>query len=97
MSTRPGPLGQRLAAEIRAELGRQNRSRRWLAEQVGVPHNTLSRWVAGDTSPGVDYMNDMCVALGFTVSELLTAVQAKDHPGPHRRRSTDYLTIVAAA
>ena len=93
--TRPGPLGQRLAAEIRAELGRQNKSRRWLAEQVDASHATVARWIAGETSPGVDCMDAMCKALGFSVSELLTAVQAQEIRGPHRRRATDYITLVA--
>ena len=94
MST-PGPLGQRLAAEIRAELGRQSKSRRWLAEQVDSSHATVARWVAGETAPSVDCLDAMCKALGFTLAELLTAIQAQEQRGPHRRRATDYLTLVA--
>lgn len=93
MTNRPGPLGQQLAAEIRAELARQNKSRRWLAEQIDQPHATVARWISGQSSPGVDYMDDMCRALGFTVTDLLAAVQRKEHGGPERRRSTDRFLV----
>ena len=75
MTNRPGPLGQRIAAELRAELGRQDRSRRWLAEQVGAPHNTVARWVGGDTPPPLDALDAMCRALGLSVADLLSAVE----------------------
>lgn len=75
MTNRPGPLGQRIASELRAELGRQNHSRRWLADQIGLPHNTVARWVGGDTSPTLDALDAMCRALGITVPDLLASVE----------------------
>lgn len=71
MSSHPGPLGQLLATELRAEMGRQNRSRRWLAEQVHAPHNTVSRWIAGETSPPLDALDSMCAALGIDMAGLI--------------------------
>jgi transcriptional regulator with XRE-family HTH domain len=101
MSSRPGPIGQRIATELRAELARQNRSRRWLAEQIGQPHNTVNRWLMGESSPGVDNVDAMCRALGFTVADLIVAVQVEQEDGPipqqHRRRSGDRFRWVAAA
>lgn len=98
MTNRPGPLGQLLAAELRAELARQNKSRRWLAEQIHQPHATVNRWLSGESSPGVDYMDDMCKVLGFDVCDLLTACQSKlgNASRPHRRRLTDYTTLALA-
>lgn len=75
MSSRPGPLGQRIATEIRAELGRQSKSYRWLAEQLDVPHNTLSRWVGGKTCPPLDALDEMCQALGLNVVEVMAAAK----------------------
>lgn len=75
MTNRPGPLGQRIAAELRAELGRQDQSRRWLAEQIGAPHNTVARWVGGETPPPLDALDAMCRALGISVADLLAAVE----------------------
>lgn len=98
MSSRPGPLGQRLATELRAELARQNRSRRWLAECIGQPHNTVNRWLMGESNPGVDMVDAMCRALGFTVADLVVAVVCEQESGvPHpRRRVSDRFLGVAA-
>lgn len=109
MSIRPGPLGVRIATELRAELGRQNRSRRWLAEQLGVPHNTLSRWVGGETCPPLDELDRMCTALGLNVVEVMGAAKYRievergnmptiptQQTGGFGRRASDFLAFVAA-
>lgn len=75
MTNHPGPLGQRIAAELRAELGRQSHSRRWLADQIGAPHNTVARWVGGETPPPLDALDAMCRALGMSVADLLLSVE----------------------
>lgn len=86
MSNRPGPLAQRIAAELRAELGRQNLSRRWLAEQIGLSHVTVSRWVNGDGGMTFDALDAMCQALGMSVADLLAAVERNsDQPLPAPR------------
>lgn len=73
MSNRPGPLGQSIAAEIRAELGRQSRTRRWLAEQLGQNHVTVGRWVNGEGPMSFDALDAICEALGITVADLLSS------------------------
>lgn len=73
MTTTPGPLGQRTAAEIRAELARQKRSGRWLAEQIGAPTGTVARWIGGETSPPLDALYAMCRALGINVADIVSA------------------------
>lgn len=94
MSNRPGPLAQRIAAEIRAELGRQNQSRRWLAEQIGQSHVTVSRWVNGDGPMSFDALDDICRALAISVADLLvaadrsTATPSPRPPQTRRRAST---------
>lgn len=75
MTNRPGPLGQRIAAELRAELARQRHSGRWLAQQIGAPQNTVNRWLGGETAPNLDALDAMCRALGYNVADLLTAVE----------------------
>lgn len=73
MSTRPGPLAQSIAAELRAELGRQNHSRRWLADQIGQSHVTVSRWINGDGPMSFDALDAICEALRINVADLLGA------------------------
>lgn len=75
MSNRPGRLAQMIAAELRAELGRQNRSRRWLADQIDQSHVTVSRWINGDGPMSFDALDAICEALGITVGDLLAAVE----------------------
>lgn len=92
MSNRPGPLAQRIAAELRAELGRQNQSRRWLAEQIGQSHVTVSRWINGDGPMSLDALDAICETLGMTVADLLAAVEERgtavpDPRPPRTRRS----------
>lgn len=94
-SNTPGPLGQRLATELRAELGRQRKSGRWLANEIKAPHNTVARWLAGDSTPGIDAVAAMCRALGIRVVDLVHAVE---HEGITGRRASDrFLRAVRSA
>jgi transcriptional regulator with XRE-family HTH domain len=68
-------LEQRIAAELRAELARQGRSRHWLAEQIGKPVTTVARWLRGPQSPGFNDLDAMCQALGIGIADLLAAVE----------------------
>ena len=88
MTTTPGPLGQRTAAELRAELARQKKSGRWLAEQIGAPSGTVARWIGGETAPPLDALYAMCRALGINVADLVgTALRDGDlEPVIHIRR-----------
>ena len=105
----PGPIGQRVAAELRAELGRQNKSRRWLAEQINVPHNTVSRWVGGETCPPLDGLSAMCDALCIDMAELMAEAKWRNEMDQHRddaqgpkgggryfRRANDFQAAAAA-
>jgi transcriptional regulator with XRE-family HTH domain len=67
-------LEPRIAAELRAELARQGRSRHWLAEQIGKPVTTVARWLRGPQSPGLNDLDAICQALGMTIPDLLGAV-----------------------
>lgn len=89
----PGPLGQRTVAEIRAELARQKKSGRWLADQIGAPHNTVSRWIGGVTDPPLDVVYAMCRALGISVADIISAALRDGDLDPviplRRRRQAD--------
>lgn len=99
MSNRPGPLAQSIAAEIRAELGRQQKSRRWLADQIDQSHVTVSRWVNGDGPVSLDSLDAMCHALGISVADLLGAVERNrpaDTSTGARRTTGGYEALLAA-
>lgn len=58
-----------LIARKRKELGL---SQAELAEQIHVTDKAISRWETGRGMPGVDSLEPLAVALGLTVSELLS-------------------------
>jgi transcriptional regulator with XRE-family HTH domain len=68
-------LEQRIAAELRAELSRQRHSKTWLAKQIGRPTSTVARWLRGETSPTLNELDSICMALGMSVADLLAAVE----------------------
>lgn len=80
-------------------MARQKRSGRWMAEQIHQPHNTVARWLAGESNPGADHMDAMCRALGFRLADLVVAVQCQDEErrGKAQRRATDRLGLIAFA
>lgn len=94
MGNRPGPLAQRIAGEIRAELGRQNHSRRWLADQIGQSHVTVARWVKGEGPMSFDNLDAICEALHISVADLLAAADTAQES----RRNTHHIpdALVAA-
>lgn len=75
MDTDGRRLGQRMAAEFRAEMARQGRSRRWLAEQIGESHVTVGRWIKAETPMSVDVVDAICHALNLSISDLIAAVE----------------------
>lgn len=72
-----------VAGELRAALGRQGRSRRWLAERSGLPLTSVARWVRGDATVGLDELDVLARALGTTAPRLvLEAARAMARPRP---------------
>jgi transcriptional regulator with XRE-family HTH domain len=71
-STAP-TLTERAAAEIRAELGRQNISRTELARRMGVERMWLYHRLSGSTLLRVDDIERIAAALGVPVAQLLPA------------------------
>jgi transcriptional regulator with XRE-family HTH domain len=89
MDTQGRRLGQRMAAEIRAEMARQGISRRQLAETIGESHVTVGRWVKGETAMSLDVTDAICRALGLTVADLLSAVERNGGYEPVTRSATE--------
>lgn len=69
----PSPLTLRVSAEIRAELGRQQKSQRWLAERIGIDQAVVSRRLAAvNARPWTtDEIDRIAGALGVPVDRLL--------------------------
>lgn len=68
MSTTPTP---QITANIRAELGRQNKTRAALAREMGVTEMWLSRRVNAQTPFTVDDLATIAAALDVPMADLL--------------------------
>ena len=66
-------LSEAVVAEIRAEMGRQQRSARALAEQLGVSHIYLSRRFTGKVPLTLADVDRIAVALGVPASQFMPA------------------------
>lgn len=62
-------VASRIAAEVRAEMGRQNMSQQALADQLGWPQNRVSRRLNGGAA-----------LTPFTVIELMAVAAVLDVP-----------------
>lgn len=60
-----------VAAEVRAEMGRQNRDNNWLATQLDVNAMWVSRRLRGITDWSVDDMVRIAEVLGIPAARLL--------------------------
>ncbi len=78
MSDTP-PLAPFVAAEVRAEMARQNITSAALALRVGRPKQTVHRWTAGQTPSAVDDLPLVCEALGISLVELFTSAVERRH------------------
>lgn len=58
---------------IKVVLAEQNRSGKWLAEQLGKTNTTVSRWVQNKVQPSVEQLFDIAKVLGVDVKSLLNS------------------------
>ena len=65
------PTRADVAAEVRALLGRQDKSQRWLSEQTGIGAPGLSRRLKGERDFNLDELSSIATALGVPLSALL--------------------------
>lgn len=68
---RDDPTTIAVAAEIRAQLGRQNRTQAWLSEQTGIGAPSLSRRLKGHLPFSLDELDQIAAALDVPLRTLL--------------------------
>uniref|UniRef100_UPI004027A638 helix-turn-helix transcriptional regulator n=1 Tax=Bacteroides cellulosilyticus TaxID=246787 RepID=UPI004027A638 len=56
---------------IRVILAEQERTSKWLAEQVGKSRLTISRWTTNKSQPSVDQLYEIANVLNIDVRDLL--------------------------
>ncbi len=57
---------------LRVVLAEQDRTNRWLAEQLGKTEHTISRWCHNKSQPSVAQLNEIANVLNVDVRTLIT-------------------------
>lgn len=60
---------------LKIVLVEQNRTNKWLAEQLGKNITTVSRWCTNETQPGIETMIQIAEILKVDVRELLVSTK----------------------
>lgn len=59
---------------IRVALAEQNKTNRWLAEQMGKSEITISRWVQNKTQPSLEQLLQVAKFLSVSPKDLINEV-----------------------
>ncbi len=62
---------------IRVVLAEQNRTNKWLAEQIGVSEITVSRWVNNTQQPAVEIFLEIANILKVDIRDLFESTLPK--------------------
>ena len=57
---------------LKAALGEQGKTNRWLSEQLGKSENTVSRWCANKVQPSIQQLIEIANILDVDVRTLIT-------------------------
>lgn len=76
MSDARGTRAELYGARLKAEVERQSKSGRWLADQLGVTESAVSRWFAGSREIGDDHRIAAARALGLPLLALFPPMTA---------------------
>lgn len=63
---------------IRVALAERNRANRWLAEQMGKPEITISRWVQNQTQPSLEQLLQVAKILSVGPKDLINEVKIEE-------------------
>ncbi len=62
---------------LKAVLAEQNRTNKWLAEQLGKNETTTSRWCTNEVQPSMDNLVTIADLLKVDVRELINPTKSK--------------------
>ena len=60
---------------LRVVLAEQDKTNRWLAEQLGKTEHTISRWCHNKTQPSIAQLNEIARVLTIDVRSLINPTQ----------------------
>jgi DNA-binding XRE family transcriptional regulator len=62
---------------LKVVLAEQNRTNRWLAEQLGVNEGTVSHWVTNNKQPSVETFYKIAIILKVDIKEMFESTLPK--------------------
>ena len=63
---------------LRVVLAEQDKTNRWLAEQLGKTEHTISRWCHNKSQPSVAQLNEIAQVLDVDVRVLISSSKGKE-------------------
>lgn len=63
---------------IRVALAEQNKTNRWLAEQMGKSEITISRWVQNKAQPSLEQLLQIAKILSISPKDLINEIKTKE-------------------
>ena len=69
---------------IRVVLAEQNKTNRWLAEQMGKSEITISRWVQNKIQPSLEQLLQVAKLLSISPKDLINDINNKSGQNYHR-------------
>lgn len=63
---------------IKVVLAKQNKTNRWLAEQMGKSEITISRWVQNKSQPSLEQLLQVAKLLSISPKDLINDINNKE-------------------
>ena len=67
-------MGKKAINRIKVVLAEQDRTNRWLAEQLELNETTISRWCTNEKQPSLDTLLNVAAVLKVDIRNLLNSV-----------------------
>ncbi len=62
---------------LRVVLAEQNKTNRWLADQLNVNEGTVSRWITNSKQPSIETFYSIAVLLKIDIKDLFESTLSK--------------------
>lgn len=69
---------------IRVALAEQNKTNRWLAEQIGKSEITISRWVQNKAQPSLEQLVQVAKILSVSPKDLINETTIEEHTSKNK-------------
>ncbi len=70
-------MGKKAINRIKVVLAEQDRTNRWLAEQLELNETTISRWCTNEKQPSLDTLLNVAAVLKVDIRNLLNSTLKK--------------------